>query len=140
MELPFHYLMLKQVTRIKYALRAALYSAGMYSGVMRGSRNLPPPMVSLFYEELPIPAQSKKWDLMEQKGPEVVVAAGPHSWRLEERGEGDQGLNWNRSTFGISKGCRERVVHKVIWDLKAAEGNSEQMVILLMLVVPGGPN
>lgn len=89
MELPFHYLMLKQVTRIKYALRAALCSAGMYSGAMRGSRNLPPPMVSLFYKELLIPAQSKKRDLMGQKGPEVVVAAGPHSWRLEEWGGED---------------------------------------------------
>lgn len=51
MELPFHYLMLKQVTRIKYALRAALCDVGMYSGVMRGSINLPLPMISLFSEE-----------------------------------------------------------------------------------------
>lgn len=144
MELPFHYLMLKQAPRIKYALRAALCGAGMYSRVTRGSRNLPPPGISLFSEELPIRAQRKKKDLrrgpMEQKGPAVAVAAGPRSWSLGERGEGDRGLNWNRNAFAISKGCRERVVQKVIWDPKAAEGNSEQMVILLTLVAPGGPN
>lgn len=27
-----------------------------------------------------------------------------------------------------------------VWDLKAAEGNSEKMDILQTLVVPGGPN
>lgn len=27
-----------------------------------------------------------------------------------------------------------------VWDLKAAEGNSEKMDLLLMLVVPGGSN
>lgn len=32
MELPFHYLMLKQAARIKYELRAALHSAGLGGG------------------------------------------------------------------------------------------------------------
>lgn len=82
MELQFHYLMLKQVTRIKYALRAALCSAGMYSGMMRGSINLPLPMISLFSEELPIRAQNKKTNLQDgREGARVLPRSPPELQR-----------------------------------------------------------
>lgn len=82
MELPFHYLMLKQVTRIKYVLRAALCSAGMYSGMMRGSINLPLPMISLFSEELPICARNKERNLQdEREGARVLPRSPPELQR-----------------------------------------------------------
>lgn len=91
MELPFHYSMLKQVTRIKYALRAAPWSVGTYSGMMRGSINLPLPMISLFSEELPLRAQNKKRNLQdEREGARVLPRSPPEIQRRPAVGSGGE--------------------------------------------------